>query len=349
MASADVAPRAEAASSVAGDYRDVHFDYFVAGDPHAPSASHTTFGVVLMGGGGSVDAAFRTIAERAGHGHIVILRAVSDDSYDPEDGDYGQSFVAEWGPVASAETIVFHDRSASSDPRVLAAIRGADGIFLAGGDQANYVRYWKGTPVQQLLDAHVSARRPIGGSSAGLAILGHYSYTAFDGGSMESKIAMSNPFDPGMTLEDDFLHFRGLEQVITDSHFSARCRLGRLIAFLARLNEGRGTKIYGVGIDEHTALVLDASGVGHLLPGSLGSAWVVRLPKRTQTLSRGQPLSIADINLQRLDFASALEFRTGAVSRPASRTALSLSGGLSVGPSIATSILARDAVPAGED
>jgi hypothetical protein len=34
---------------------------------------------------------------------------------------------------------------------------------------------------------------PIGGSSAGLAILGHYSYTAFDGGSLESKVAFADP------------------------------------------------------------------------------------------------------------------------------------------------------------
>ena len=137
----------------------------------------------------------------AGGGHIVILRAVSDDSFDPEDGDYGESFVAKWGPVASAETIVFHHREASFDPRVIAALRGRDGIFLAGGDQGNYIRYWKGTPVQDALNAHVRANRPIGGSSAGLAILGHYSYTALDGGSMESKIALLDPFNSGVTLE----------------------------------------------------------------------------------------------------------------------------------------------------
>ena len=69
----------------------------------------------------------------------------------------------EWGPVASAETITFHNREASSDPRVLKALHDADGIFLAGGDQANYVRYWKGTGVQEALNAHVKANRPIGG------------------------------------------------------------------------------------------------------------------------------------------------------------------------------------------
>jgi len=218
------------------NYRDKNFDYFVTGDPALPRATHTQFMLALMGGGGSVDAAYKAIAAHAGGGHIVILRAVSDDSFDPEDGDYGVSFATQWGPVASAQTITFHNRQAAYDPRVLGALHGADGIFIAGGDQGNYLRYWKGTPVQEALNAHVRADRPIGGSSAGLAILGHYSYPCRDGISLESKVALADPFNSSVMLESDFMHFRGLEQVITDSHFSARSRLGRSIVFLARLN-----------------------------------------------------------------------------------------------------------------
>ena len=110
---------AGAADARPHDYRDKNFDYFVSGDPSKPRAAHTEYGVALMGGGGAVDAAFKMIADRAGHGHIVILRAVSDDSFDADDGSYGKKFMSEWGPVASAETITFHNRDASSDSRVL--------------------------------------------------------------------------------------------------------------------------------------------------------------------------------------------------------------------------------------
>lgn len=123
----------EQASGVAApephDYRDRNFDYFVVGNPTLPRARDTESGLALMGGGGSVDSAFSFIATHADGGHIVILRAVSDDSFDPTDGSYGERFSTLWGPVTSAETIVFHNRSASSDPRVLAALHGADGIF----------------------------------------------------------------------------------------------------------------------------------------------------------------------------------------------------------------------------
>jgi len=344
-------PAIAGARDVAHDYRDRNFDYFVSGDPSLPRAAHTQFGLALMGGGGTVDAAFAFIASHAGGGHVVILRAVSDGSFDPDDGNYGQSFAKKWGPVASAQTIVFHNRAASSDPRVIAALENADGIFLAGGDQSNYVRYWKGTPVQALLNAHVRANRPIGGSSAGLAVLGHYCYTAFDGGSMESKVALADPFDPGMTLDGDFLHYRWLEDVITDTHFSARHRLGRLIAFIARLNRdeeanhGDANRIYGVGVDEHTALLVDAKGTARLARGSGGSAWIVAQTNPPSVLRKGSPISVGELHLTRLGPASSFDFSTRTPSAAAAETVISLDGGKLTAPSIASPILARDAAP----
>jgi cyanophycinase len=334
--------------ATAQDFRDPHFDYFVVGDPAAPRAARTQFGLVLMGGGGRQDEAFQAIAQRAGHGHIVILRAVSDDSFDPTDGDYGESFMKQWGPVTSAQTIVFHDRSASYDPRVLEALGGADGVFLAGGDQSNYLRYWKGTPVERLLNAHVAANRPIGGSSAGLAILGRYSYTAADGGSMESRVALSDPYDSGMTLESEFLHFSGLEHVITDSHFSARSRLGRLIVFLARLRNDTHENIVGLGVDEHTAVLIDRSGTGHLLPGSEGSAWLVRPTRPALSLEKGRPLTMAGVVVQRMDAHGRLDLERRVVFQPAQQIVLSVSAGGVERTSFASAILRRGVVPSDE-
>jgi cyanophycinase len=334
-------------AQTAHDYRDKNFDYFVSGDPSKPRAAHTEYGVALMGGGGRVDAAFKMIAERAGHGHIVILGAVSDDSFDPEDGGYGKKFTREWGPVVSAETIMFHNRDASSDPRVLKALHDADGVYIMGGDQASYVRYWKGTGVQEALNAHVKANRPIGGSSAGLAILGHYSYTAFDGGSMESKVALANPFDSGVTLEDDFLHVRNLETVITDTHFSRRSRLGRLITFVARLQSEKDKNVIGIGVDEKTALLVDADGTARLAAGSAGSAWMV-VPREHATLKSGQALTMHDIALTRIDADSVVTLRDHAVKKPGAVVTLKIDGGRLSEPSIATKILQRDAAPGDE-
>lgn len=346
---AAIAPCATAAPRTAHDYRDKNFDYFVAGDPARPRAAHTDYGLALMGGGGAVDAAYRFIASHAGGGHIVILRAVSDNSFDPDDGDYGDSFVGKWGPVVSAETIVFHTRKAAFDARVIAALRNADGIFLAGGDQGNYIRYWKGTPVQQVLNAHVRANRPIGGSSAGLAILGHFSYTSLDGGSMESKIALADPYNPGVTLEDDFLHFRWLESVFTDTHFSARCRLGRLIVFVARVNQANpAARAFGLGIDEKSAVLIDAGGLGRLAEGSAGSAWLVMPQQPAAVLSKGEPMTLTDIRIVRMDMGSELDFKSRQIGHPGAESIDSIVRGVPPRDSIAAPIMMRQVVPPDE-
>ena len=340
---------AEAASK-AHDYRDKNFDYFVVGDPARPRATHTEFALALMGGGGRADAAYASIARHAGDGHIVILRAVSDDTFDPEDGNYGQLYATAWGPVVSAETFVFHHREASFDPRVVAALRAADGIFLAGGDQGNYIRYWKGTPVQEALNAHVLANRPIGGSSAGLAILGHYSYTCLDSISMESKVALADPYDSGITLETNFLHLRWLEHVLTDTHFSKRSRLGRLIVFLARIGKERpGANPIGIGIDENSAVLVGADGIGRVAAGSAGSAWIVRPQRPARVLVAEQPLSMADIRITRLAEGGTIDLKTGEVTHAAAETLDTIERGALTHSSIASPILLRTIIPPDED
>jgi len=338
-----------APAASAHDYRDDSFDYFVVGDPGAPRAARTELGLALMGGGGNVDEAFRFIARRAGGGHLVVLGAAGDPGYDPRDGKYGPWFAQRWGPVVSAETIIFHDRRAAFDPRVVAVLRGADGIFLMGGDQGNYIRYWKGTPVQQMLDAHVRAGRPIGGSSAGLAVLGQYSYGALDGGSMESRTALADPFDPGMTLEADFLHLPWLDGVVTDTHFSQRCRLGRLSAFVARLAADHpAQRILGIGVDERTALLVDADGIGRIAAGSSGSAWLLMPGKPARTLIKGQPLSIEDLRLLRVDRSGSIDLRTHAVEHASAEASLSIDHGKLTQESIASPIFLRASAPADE-
>jgi cyanophycinase len=279
----------------------------------------------------------------------VILRAVSDDSFDPTDGDIDDTFLHTWGPVTSAQTIVFHNREAAFDPRVLAALQGADGIFLAGGDQGNYLRYWKGTPVQVALNKHVASNRPIGGSSAGLAILGRYSYTCLDGNSMESKDALTDPYNASMTLESDFLHYRGMENVMTDTHFSARHRLGRLITFVARFNADQpGAKTFGLGIDEKTAVLVGADGIGRIAASSVGSAWLVLPQQPAITLAKGEPLSIKDVRIVRLDGGSSIDLKTRAIKHAAAEATISILHGKPTADSIASPILQRDAVPSGE-
>ncbi|MGH8192661.1 MAG: cyanophycinase, partial [Rhodanobacteraceae bacterium] len=215
-----------------------------------------------------------------GHGHIVILRASGDDEL--------QTWIYhDVGGVTSVQTLIFHSRAPASDPRVLDIVRHADGIFIAGGDQANYVRFWKGTPLNDLLNEHVRAGKPIGRTSAGLAILGECGYGALDGGSITSPEALRDPAGPAVTLVDHFMRLPLLDGTITDTHFVQRDRLGRLMAFVARIAKDHHTaNVTGLGVDQDSALLVEPDGDARLLSWHPdGHAWVV-IPEKLREIER---------------------------------------------------------------
>ena len=256
------------------------YEYFSVGNVAAKTPDKTSPGLLLMGGGREIVDAFKWFAAQAGHGHIVILRASGDDEL--------QNWI--WhdvGGVASVQTLIFHARAPASDPHVLDIVRHADGIFIAGGDQANYVRFWRGTPLDALINAHVRAGKPFGGTSAGLAILGEWGYGALDGGSITSKEALQNPAGPAVTLVDHFVTLPLLKGVITDTHFAQRNRLGRLLAFVARLAKDKQTAaVTGLGVDQDSALLVEANGNARLLSWHPdGHAWVVA-PEKLRKVER---------------------------------------------------------------
>jgi cyanophycinase len=259
--------------------------------------------------------------EKAGHGRIVILRASGANEAQDE-------FFKDLGGITAAQTLVFEDRRAASDPRVLEIVRKADGIFIAGGDQSNYVNYWKGTPLNEALNQHVRDGKPLGGTSAGLAIMGAYSYGAMDGGSLLSADALEDPMGPAVTLVDDFLELPLLpaHQVITDSHFGARDRLGRLVTFVARIaKEQSSAEIKGIGVDEYTALCIDGEGVGKVFTGNGGSAWLV-VPQALLDKAQGDPQGYGEFMKGRLEKGQVLDFPGFTVTGIGAGSRLSLPG-----------------------
>lgn len=249
----------------------VGYQYYEIGDIHAQRPAAIEPGLMMVGGGEWPYEAFRWMAQKAGHGRIVILRASGSIEAQEE-------FFNEVGGITGAQTLVFQDREAASDPEVIEIVEKADGIFIAGGDQSRYVRYWKGTLLNDAINRHVREGKPLGGTSAGLAIMGAYSYGAMDGTSLTSATAMQDPLGPSVTLVNDFLQIPLLppDRVITDSHFGKRDRLGRLLTFVARLSQEQLTAgITGIGIDENTALCIDGDHTGRVFTDTDGKAWLV--------------------------------------------------------------------------
>lgn len=245
------------------------YQYFVTGDVTVQTPAQPSPGLMLMGGSDWSREAWRWFVDRSGNGHIVIIRATQDGS----DGEWIYNKI---GAVTSVQTLVFADRSASFDPVVAEILADADGIFIAGGDQSKYVRFWKDSPVEAALNAHVAAGRPLGGTSAGLAIMGRAGYGAMAPEAVDSPTALANPHGPKVTLVRDFLELPFLEHIITDTHFSERNRLGRLIAFVAQSRAKVDPYAVGLGVDEDSVLTIEADGTGRFYTLTDGQAWFVK-------------------------------------------------------------------------
>ena len=282
--------------------------HYVLGDTAAKTPGKTAPGLLLMGGGDRNFDAMRWFMKKAGNGHIVVLRA-------SQGGEIGEEFFNEVGGIKSVETFVFNDREASTDPKILAALKRADGIFLAGGDQSRYVRFWRGTPVAAALDAHVRAGKPLGGTSAGLAMQGEYLYGAMDGGSQISPRALADPLGAENTIETGFLAIPQLKGVITDTHFSERNRLGRLIAFVAKGESMAGHPLIGLGVDEDAAVAVEGDGTAHVYATSpMAGATVVKGGFAKQ--AEDEPMQAKRVDTVGAGPNSVLHLPSGRVDRP---------------------------------
>lgn len=91
------------------------------------------------------------------------MRHAGDDKYD--------EYIYGLGGHRYVATLILLQRSASFLPFTAAALRNASAVFFAGGDQSKYWRQWLGTPVQLGVQLCIERGCPVGGTSAGQAIL----------------------------------------------------------------------------------------------------------------------------------------------------------------------------------
>lgn len=202
--------------------------------------------LVLIGGAcearGEALGSFLSLSQAYDGGRIVALTTASVDP---------SSSAREWMNAfaeAGAENVtipVVDSRDRAQDRKVAAMIRGADGIFLGGGDQVHLVATIGGSRVERALRDAYADGAVIGGTSAGAAAL---TETILAGGEPDEYGQMIDlHLGPGFGM----LGFRA----VIDTHFAQRRRLQRLFMVVAQNPE-----LMGLGIDEDTAIVIH----GHL-------------------------------------------------------------------------------------
>ena len=248
----------------------------------------------LGGGGTDVDAAIQGMIDQvrgcttcSTKVDVVILRATGSNGYN--------DYIFAMNGVDSVETLVITKRSDANTAAVEATVRNAEVVFFAGGDQCNYVTLFKGTLVETAVEAVYARGGGVGGTSAGLAILGDFTYDACTA-SATSADALANPYHRSVTFTYDFFHWANLGGTLTDSHFVTRDRMGRLMAFLARqIQDGRATAPLGIAVNEVTSVVVDRNGLATVVGD--GPAYFVLADHPPEVCLAATPLTYSNFKI----------------------------------------------------
>ncbi|MFN4233910.1 MAG: T9SS type A sorting domain-containing protein [Bacteroidia bacterium] len=215
--------------------------------------------VCLMGGATENDSAMLWFLQKANGGDVLVLRATGADGYN------SYMYNLQGANVNSVQTLVVPSTQAANDNYVKTQILNAEAIFIAGGNQADYVSFWKNTALDSALNFFVQIKKgAIGGTSAGMAILGDYYFSALNG-TITSSAALSNPFHSNITLGvSDFIKHPFLKNTITDTHYDNPDRKGRHSVFIARLSLMGEDTVYGIACDEYTAVCIDSNKIARV-------------------------------------------------------------------------------------
>ncbi len=302
---------------------------FIDGDPADAKGRPRGPRLILGGGGRDVDAAMASLLEAAAGGDVVVLRTSGGDGY--------HDYLLGMKPAPdSVETLLPTTRELADDPWVAARVRAAEGIFLAGGDQSTYIEAWRETALHRALVEAWRRGAAVGGTSAGCAVLGELAFTARHG-TVRPAEALADPFAKRVVIEAGLLPWAkpkrreppilgALAGVITDTHFDRRERLGRLAAFVARIQaEGKHAEPLGLGVDEATALIIDRDGVGRV--EGRGAVIALEPDGPAKTCRPGEPLDGASFTATRLTRGDEIDLPRRRFEKAARTATVQVRGG----------------------
>ncbi len=235
-----------------------------------------TSGAICLAGGGSDDEwseGWKYMLNKANGGDVVIIRADGSRG-EYEDWIYNDKGNHDFPKSNSVQTISLKKAEDANLSSIEGVIKKAEMIFFAGGDQTIYENWFKGSKLAAAVEYAMKIKKvPIGGTSAGMAILagidftGAYASPNRKNSLVNSDDVMKNPTGQFVDLKRDLFNPPFLNEIVTDTHFSQRNRQGRLLGFMARAvynNYGdiNMSNIKGIAADEGTAYCFNEKGSG---------------------------------------------------------------------------------------
>lgn len=211
--------------------------------------------LILIGGGASPGEAIQEFIDSAGgkNAHIVIVPTAESDF----PGDQSR-FVKVLRDRGAGKVSVLHARTlVEADSEDFAShFEKATGIWFGGGRQWRLVDRYANTRTHQAMRDLLARGGVIAGSSAGATICGDY---LVRGDPLGSQTMMASGYERALAF---------LPGVGIDQHFTQRQRFPDMIAFKQRYPQ-----LFGIGIDEATAIVVEGDllravgrGTVHLYP-----------------------------------------------------------------------------------
>lgn len=179
------------------------------------------------------------MADAADGGPMVLINAASTEP-DGIKEKYSEMFKGVG--IKRIELIDIRTRPDAYTETNIKLCKQASVLFFTGGDQLRITSQIGDSPVFRTLQERYQEGCTIAGSSAGAAAMPQ---TMIIGGpSEESNRVSALAMAPGLGL---------LPNVVVDSHFAERGRMGRLLGAVVQNSAN-----LGVGIDEDTAILVDA-------------------------------------------------------------------------------------------
>lgn len=217
---------------------------FPAIEPSSPVVENGS--LVIVGGGGMPREALDRFIELAGglDAPIVVLPTAMPD---PLPDKIGEATMFEKAGVKNLTVLRGRKKDEVEDPKFLAALRAAKGIWFGGGRQWRFIDAYAGTKAQEVFHEVLRQGGVIGGSSAGASIQGEV-------------LARGNPLGNQEIIHEGYERGLGfLPGAAIDQHFTQRNRFSDMKELIAA-----HPQLLGIGIDEATALVVRGQ-VGEVL------------------------------------------------------------------------------------
>jgi len=196
--------------------------------------------LIIVGGGSMPDSLFTFFANYCGGKDqpvVYIPTATSDEEY-IKTGGHLVKFTSRG--FTNLSTIHTRDKVIADDPKNIALIRNAKGIFFGGGDQDLIAAAYGGTQLYKEFIALLERGGVIMGTSAGATIMG----SLLVGGDARKDLTKPFPFQPAFSF---------VKNMAIDQHVLVRNRQFDLIPVIERYPPN-----IGVAIDESTAIIVEA-------------------------------------------------------------------------------------------